>query len=657
MSSRKKRNMRAANTVSNTDKIYGAMLAIIVGIMPLVIRFTMRATSPDLEFLFAHTSHPDVFTIWKAVYLVVPALVIVFFCVSGWFLGEKLPDFKSIFQRAPIILSVIYLVFVIISAIASPYPHTAWFGTIHRAEGALMWMVYFIVFFAAMFYVRDPKYTKPILWGLGFSSILMGAIGAGQLVGRDFFNTRLAAWFVVGGTDITEIGTVFTIAHGTLFNPNTFGKYTAMVAPILLLAGIVYNGKHYIKWSLLLGGALMLVGVFASGSLGGLVGIAAAVAAIVITCICRFIYIMVKRENIANKAVLKRVGLMSGGLIVLTTLSILFVPPLNERVTFLLSRFETVAAAENRITDRAVFLGDTMAVYRGSRRVFSLTVHTMDIGELDHWVTVRDRDGEVVPFTNLAQDEDGALMYTFDVPGFRQGITIARGGAMFIVRLRPDWPEGFILTLDNGRLYGITRRIEHDTRVDLSQTVPAWGFEGRETWGSSRGYIWSRSFPLMPSRTIIGSGPDTFVNVFPQHDMSGLNLAFFNPFQIVDKAHNIFIQTWISTGGISALALYGLFAHYLFVTFIGLIKSKGEPVFVYGLRLGLLAGVSGFVMSSMATDSTIGSTGVFFVLLGMGYGINEYLKTTRENLGTIPAANTSKNNHKAANEKPQDTAE
>jgi hypothetical protein len=28
----------------------------------------------------------------------------------------------------------------------------------------------------------------------------------------------------------------------------------------------------------------------------------------------------------------------------------------------------------------------------------------------------------------------------------------------------------------------------------------------------------------------------------------------------------------------------------------------------------------------MATDTTIGSTGVFFVLLGVGYGLNAYAK-------------------------------
>ena len=56
-------------------------------------------------------------------------------------------------------------------------------------------------------------------------------------------------------------------------------------------------------------------------------------------------------------------------------------------------------------------------------------------------------------------------------------------------------------------------------------------------------------------------------------------------------------------------------------------KTKDEPMFSYKMRLGLLAGVSAFCISSMSTDSTIGSTGVFFVLLGLGYGMNAILKT------------------------------
>ena len=640
MSTKKVKNKKTNSGFK--DMLYGVMLAIIVGIMPLIVRVAARPLPPELTDLFSAThpyGYPDVFSYWKAWFIAAPAIVMGFYFIADWVTsGKKLGEIKPFLLRMPIILSIIYLVFVIISAIASSYTHTAWWGTISREEGALMWLVYFVVFIAAMFYVREPKYTKPILWGLAFSSILMGAVGVSQLIERDFFNTALAERLVVANTPGIEtngFGAVFTIAYGTLFNPNTFGKYTAMVAPVLLITGIVYDGKRHTKAILVLGGALMLIGVFASSSLGGLIGIASATGVLVVAYVCGLIYRKVKNED--KKINMARVGLMFGGIMVAVVLCLLFVPPLNNRITTLFSRLQEAAAAETATQDRFAFENDTIFAYRGEERLFSMTVHTLDL--VDSWMTVRDGTGqEIAPASQTLLTDTEAANYTFYIPGFR---------TLFVTRFLDAFalmPEGqlssFILTLEDGQLYGISTR-NLDARIDLAEPIPAWGFVGRETWGSSRGYIWSRSFPLMPSRTLIGSGPDTFINVFPHHDMAGLQLSFNNPYQIVDKAHNLFIQTWIGTGGISAIALFALFAHYLLITFWSVIKSKGETLFSYGLRLGLLAGISGFVMSSMATDSTIGSTGVFFVLLGMGYGINSHLEQQ----------------HKTADNKAQNTPE
>ncbi|MCL2287288.1 MAG: O-antigen ligase family protein [Firmicutes bacterium] len=627
MSTKKRKNSNLPNQINFKDKLYGAMLAIVVGIMPLIVQVVARPVPPDIRWLKQVDIIADSFVFWKSVFITVPAIVIAFYFITDFFTSKNKIDLKPYFKRPQVILSLGYLLFVLISAVASRYPYTAWFGTFHREEGALMWIVYFVVFAAAMFYVREPKYTKPILYGLTFSSIIMGLIGVSQLIDRDFFDTAFAEWLITLGVTVEEFGTVFTMAHGTLFNPNTFGKYTAMVAPVLLLSGLVYDGKRYIKTLMLLGGALMLVGVFASSSLGGLVGIVSATGVLVVTYVCNFVYRKVKSEDELERANVGRIGLMFGGVAVAVVLSLIFVPPLNSRVTTLFTRLQEAAAAETSTQERFVFDGDSVFVYRGEDKLFSMTVHTLDPAA-DNWMTVRDGSGqEVLPivYTPLTATEAG--VFTFNVPGFRE-VFVQRFTDGFSVRHGGQFAP-FILTLYDGRIFGFMHNFE--TKVDFARPVPAWGFEGRETWGSSRGYLWSRSFPLMPRRAIIGSGPDTFINVFPQHDLVGLQLAFNNPYQIVDKAHNLFIQTWVSTGGASAILLFALFAHYLFTAFVGVVKSKGVTLFNYGLRLGLLAGISGFVMSSMATDSTIGSTGVFFVLLGMGYGVNEYVKKSRLN--------------------------
>ncbi|MCL1842739.1 MAG: O-antigen ligase family protein [Defluviitaleaceae bacterium] len=597
------------------NKIIGAMLMIVVGVMPLVVRFSLRPFPPELVGYLQDERFPlgyyaDIFAYWKGWFVLMPALVIAFFCISDWVTNGKLPDFKG-FKKPPVIISCVYLAFVIISAVVSRYSFTSWFGTVSRSEGAFMWVAYFILFFATMHFVQGTGQARFILYALIFSSIIMGAIGVSQFMGRDFFNTRFASWLVTVGTPLDGIAPVFDIANSTLFNPNTFGKYTAMVSPVLLLAALTFNQKgedgekshkKYVNILLLVAGVLMLLGVFGSSSLGGLVGIVAAVGVLIVTYLCR------------PGIPLKRLALAAVPIIIALVAAVLFIPPLNSRVTFLFNRLEREMRAETSGTNRYVFYENTLTVMSGETPLASIEVHGLD---QDNWLTVRDGNGNMVPGEHgIVQSATPQPSYTFNVPGYRK-ITLEKFQDAFLYFHRTPMP--FVLTLIDNRIYGISSA---ENLINLHDDTPAWGFEGRETWGSNRGYIWSRSLPLMPSRTLIGSGPDTFINVFPTHDMAANQQFFLNPYHTVDKAHNLIIQTWITTGGISAVALLALFAHYLFTTFRSLIKSKGEPLACYGLRLGLLCGVSAYVMSSMATDTTIGSTGVFFVLLGVGYGLN-----------------------------------
>ncbi|MCL2356278.1 MAG: O-antigen ligase family protein [Defluviitaleaceae bacterium] len=619
------------------DILIGAALMVVVGIMPLIARMVLRPLPRELSHLLPDDRIVDFLSYTKSHVVLAVAAAIAFSYLSDLITNGKMPDFKAFFKKPPAILASVFLVFVLISAVFSSYTRTSWFGTFHRDEGAFMWMAYFVIFFAAMYFAQKLERTKYVLYALAFSSIIMGAIGASQFAGSDFFGTSTGRWLVTVGTPFFDIRHLvapeFTIAYGTLFNPNTFGKYTAMLAPILLLAALTFRSeKLYItiisSVALFVAGALMLLGVFASSSLGGLMGIITASIVLVVA------YLL--RPGIP----LKKIALTAGPVVGVLVLAILFVPPLNERVTFLFDRIGREMAADTSAISDFVFDRDTMTVYGADGKILSLTVreHTGD------WLTVRDAAGnELAPASReqlppvrhdaTSPIEFTSTIYTFDVPDYRR-VTIESRRREFrdyrraaIETVSHDFVyhhargSRFFLEYIDGRIYGVP--ILPGPFIDLHREIPAWGFEGRETWGSNRGYIWSRSLPLMPSRTIIGSGPDTFVNVFPNQDMVSGQRYFNNPYQIVDKAHNFFIQTWITTGGISALALFGLFGHYFFTTLRSLIKTKDEPVFSYGLRLGLLAGVAGYVMAGMATDTTVGSTGVFFVLLGIGYGLNE----------------------------------
>jgi hypothetical protein len=475
------------------------MLAVVVGIMPLIARVAIRPFPPELRPLFGGDYYVDVFSYWKSWFVIVPAAVIAFFHAGNLALQRRIPNFKIFFTNPPVAISLVFIVFVIISTLHSPYTYTSWLGANHRSEGALMWLSYFTVFFAAMYFVKGPGDARLLLYSLFFSSSIISVIGVGQTIGWNFFNSEMARLLVTAGTSAKGISPAFSNAHGTLIHHNTFGKYSAMLTPVLLFAVLSFYGKRTIKLLFASAGGLMLVCVFGSRAFGGLVGLTGACVVSAFTCICGFLY-KKQKDAAAMRIFIRRLAFVLAFIIVIFLVLVLFV---------------------------------------------------------------------------------------------LVGMPVGSNGA-------------------------------HSRLTESPAGVPAWGFSGREDWGTQRGYIWSRSFPLFPARVFIGSGPDTFASVFPQYDKAGKERFFNDPNIVMDLTQNLFIRTWITTGGLSALALFVLFGHYLVSTFWSLVKAENEPACSYRLRLGLFAGVCAFCISSMSTDSTVGSTGVFFVLLGTGYGLNVF---------------------------------
>lgn len=157
--------------------------------------------------------------------------------------------------------------------------------------------------------------------------------------------------------------------------------------------------------------------------------------------------------------------------------------------------------------------------------------------------------------------------------------------------------------------------------IDL-QTPKTFGFKGKEKLGSSRGYIWSRSLPLIKNTMILGTGPDTFVFDFPQGDLIGKYYAYDTPNIVVDKAHNLYLQIAINYG---VIALVGFIA-MLLIYIIDSIK-------LYALKnnfkdrnqaLGAITclGIMGYLFAGIFNDSVVGVAPIFWIIFGVGIAIN-----------------------------------
>lgn len=130
--------------------------------------------------------------------------------------------------------------------------------------------------------------------------------------------------------------------------------------------------------------------------------------------------------------------------------------------------------------------------------------------------------------------------------------------------------------------------------------------DGEEGALSGRGYIWKRALPLVKEYFWLGSGPDTFGEVFPQEG------HIYH-----DKAHSEPLQIAI-TMGIPALVFYLLglaMVFYRACVTARKVEQPQERVMLYGL----LAACIGYQVHALVNISTIGVSPFFWALLGITY--------------------------------------
>ncbi|MGJ7920059.1 O-antigen ligase family protein [Neobacillus sp. LXY-4] len=141
---------------------------------------------------------------------------------------------------------------------------------------------------------------------------------------------------------------------------------------------------------------------------------------------------------------------------------------------------------------------------------------------------------------------------------------------------------------------------------------------GRE--GSFRLFIWKKSLPLVSENFWLGSGPDTFDQVFPNDEEKKQVFGDI----IVDKAHNEYLQMAI-TLGVPALLVY---LYLLLVVFknayFALKRIDGDrKIQLYGF----LSAIFGYLVQAFFNISTVPVAPLFWAILGMTMALSTiYLK-------------------------------
>ena len=152
-----------------------------------------------------------------------------------------------------------------------------------------------------------------------------------------------------------------------------------------------------------------------------------------------------------------------------------------------------------------------------------------------------------------------------------------------------------------------------------------FGFKGKEKVGSSRGYIWSRSIPLMKRSLLLGNGPDTFAMVFPQNDLMGKWWAYDTANMIIDKPHNLYLGLFINNGGVAFIGFMLLIVTYLIQGF-RLYTFKGIYNHKEVVGASIMLAIIGYLGAGFFNDSVVPVAPIFWILLGTGIAVNYLVK-------------------------------
>jgi O-antigen ligase len=571
---------------------------------------------------------------------------------------------------------IAYALTVLFSYLASSEKFFAWHGWNERFEGTYVLLCYMVMLFYIINSVNSERNVKWIVYPVAVVSGLLALLGLSQYFGHDFLqtaigqklivpnepieNSDLTTWQLMDrlaaeGRQILEFAFKKGEIYQTVYNINYVSFYLTLLIPLFGMIFIHENNmRKKIAWGVLF--TLLIMNLIGSASSGGFLGM---------------FFVVLTAVVVLNKRILKWWKSVAA-LLVITVVVAGFTydrwyPELSGAVKSALNITEAaIAATAETGAGGAQAVDDTEAakpeeaapvsgqvagtgraadgpapekavldyfVNDGADIVVSVNGNeaTITMNKDDPFdIAVRDADGkelatkeDLIQFDDSADASNPAIL--IDDLRFAALTLIpasveneVSGEIVFycMISLAGDsqiWP--FALT-DEGTFY----HNEVGKRVKL-RNVPHIGWEDNPGFGSGRGYIWSRTLPLLRDTLLLGHGADTYCIYFPHEDYVGKHNAGWNINMIVDKPHNLYLGAAIGTGMISVLALLALFLFYIVRSFRLYFRSKYDD-FLQVAGAGIFFGILGFLVSAFVDDSSVSVMPLFYGLLGVGVAIN-----------------------------------
>lgn len=546
-------------------------------------------------------------------------------------------------------LCAVYFVMVIISSVFSSYPNLAFTGGGY-GQWQTMWVLLanVILFLYAYLFVDSENRVSLLVKCMMISTGFLALIGVMQTAGNNPLSWDWVQKIITSRSKVSGISFKEGISNVviTFSNPNYVGPYVALVLPVVVAFVTVRAAKDDRKVVLCrLAGALTAVGLLVS-----LFGAASSAGAIAVVAGAVVAGVMILASVLTKEPDNDGAGKVAG-----------FGEPAHAGDSDAAAGVRGNSMKRYGIVGVLVLAVLVAGIGVSRTEFFKTTVNKLLQGSEDtrniasiinseQGLEVTLRNDEEFVLTPLHDEGKGTTFQAHDVNG--KEIPVEKAAEQNTFRIRDErfnmiTLESVNFSVENAvypgfRFNDVPNKISWTFMYKDNEwqyytpfgkfmklhAVESFGFENYQNIANRRGFIWSRTIPLMKTYWFKGIGPNAFIIAFPNDDFVGSKRVGGNT-TLVDKPHNAFLQIYVQTGGVSAAAYAGLWILYVIQT-VRLLWRKKHYTDTEKIALGLLVGMISFAVAGLTNDTVVGSQNIYWILLGTGYAVNRVIKQGRE---------------------------
>lgn len=601
-----KKELKKGITIKQKNIGYFFPIIFIIIIIPLIsYGKVIELSIEEANFWKGGIIHIDFFNYYKSIFLICATIASIL-AYGGLFLNDKLPLKK---ERKYYIPMFIYLIMAVASTIMSYNKHVSIVGFVEMSQGIFVLLSYIVLLFIIINYIRDERDINVIINSFMILVILEGILGLSQYFGFDFFKTSLGQWLIspsaIKGESLGFTFGRYTM-YGTMYNTNFVGSFAALVLPLMVALYLSEEDKK--KITLFGITALLAFSTWLGcNSRAGYLGMTGAF----------IVGLVVFRNTFAMKC--KKVVILFIGFILIT---FIFNVISDGRVLNQFSRLNPVNEAEKmqnineqQIVFEEVSIKENILTIKTNKEILIGTVNDSILNFYDEYSNKLgvDNEGSIISFVDKKYSEYSFTFYE-DQPSYIKAEIYGRRLDLYITN-----EQNIKVISFNNKL---TTPVEAP-RIKF--------FDGKETFASNRGYVWSRTIPMLKDTLILGYGPDNYPMVFPQEDYVGrFNVGNSGMLDVViDKPHNMYLQTAINTGVISLLALMTIWVIYL-IDCLKIYINRNVISFTEYIGAAVFLSIVAYLVAGIFNDNVVSVAPLFWILLGVGIGINSMIRQNEE---------------------------